>query len=1163
MTVQNRFKSAIVLFNLRYVKTTGLAAALLLAAVGMPVISRGQDGSATNRGSTITRSDGGTSETDGQRLRELDRLIGEGRYRSAEEHARATLSALNQGGTGSSLTTVLTLERLLEVLLRSEKGKTPEALEVAQRAVTMRKAQFGRRSPETALSLMLLGRVYTDRQEFSEAETALRDALEVTQATLGSDHLQAADARYFIGRLYMAKGQHAEARDWIEQALAIREKSLGPDSLPVAQALTSIGDCIASGGNFRDAIPILRRAVAISERLLGPDHPELATSLGTLGTHLRNDGDYSEASIQLERMLRIYEATFGPDSPRVSSPLAALAPVYSELGVYSRAQPLFERALSVRLKAFGANDPRVASVQNNFATMYIHMHSYQRALELLEAAAQVYESTQGPWSGGLANCLNNEGIVLRETGQHEQAIGKFIRATEIFTRRDGADSANVAMALNNLAMAQMDGGGFIEARVTAEKTLSILEKDPDHNRPTIVESFAILALANQALGNGAEAIEFSNRRLALATTLYGASHPEVAVALIDRASLLAELGRSDEAVRDAVAGETISRENLMLTARSSAEPMAVAYAAHRESGLELLVTMATQLGHSDAGIVAAAADAVVRGRALVLDALVGRGRNAFESRDPETGRLLMDLQRASDQLSNLIVRGPRDSDSPPYPEALVAAREGKERAERALAAHSAEFRWTLALSDIGMTQVRETLPKGNALVAFVRYNSQDIVRRQIGKPPGRRTAAPSYAAFVLTSSGAQPSFVRLGDAASIEASLQRWHKGIVNESLAAGRQSQAAEAIYRKVATELRRWVWDPIVAQLGDAKQVLIVPDGALNLVTFAALPIGEARYLVEEGRTFHYLSAERDLLTPGKASSHGGLLSLSNPDFDDRRLFAALGAPGSRATPVPEETTASVFRGARSACGSFQSMRFEALPASLLETKEVARIWDDQVKGNASLRSASDAGESAVSFTGPAANETMFKHTASEHRVLHLATHGFFLGGDCESALDSPAADGTSSASSAATRENPLLLSGLVFAGANHRDAAGPNEDDGILTAQEIATLDLQGTEWAVLSACDTGAGEIRGGEGVFGLRRAFQLAGARTVIMSLWPVEDEATRLWMTALYRHRFVEGKSTAASVNGASLELLQQRRARGESTHPFYWAGFIAAGDWR
>lgn len=155
------------------------------------------------------------------------------------------------------------------------------------------------------------------------------------------------------------------------------------------------------------------------------------------------------------------------------------------------------------------------------------------------------------------------------------------------------------------------------------------------------------------------------------------------------------------------------------------------------------------------------------------------------------------------------------------------------------------------------------------------------------------------------------------------------------------------------------------------------------------------------------------------------------------------------------------------------------------------------------------------------------------------------------------------TGAAVETAVRENPLLLSGLAFAGANHRDVAGPDEDDGILTAEEIATLDLLGTEWAVLSACDTGIGEIRAGEGVFGLRRAFQMAGAHTVIMSLWPVEDEAARRWMTALYRNRFTAGESTAEAVNGASLEMLKQRRARGESTHPFYWAGFIAAGDWR
>jgi CHAT domain-containing protein len=109
----------------------------------------------------------------------------------------------------------------------------------------------------------------------------------------------------------------------------------------------------------------------------------------------------------------------------------------------------------------------------------------------------------------------------------------------------------------------------------------------------------------------------------------------------------------------------------------------------------------------------------------------------------------------------------------------------------------------------------------------------------------------------------------------------------------------------------------------------------------------------------------------------------------------------------------------------------------------------------------------------------------------------------------------------------------------------------------------LDLQGTEWAVLSACDTGLGEIRAGEGVFGLRRAFQIAGARTIIMSLWSVEDESTRVWMHALYEGRLQRRLDTAAAVREAGLTVLRARRAKGQSTHPFYWGAFVAAGDWR
>lgn len=145
--------------------------------------------------------------------------------------------------------------------------------------------------------------------------------------------------------------------------------------------------------------------------------------------------------------------------------------------------------------------------------------------------------------------------------------------------------------------------------------------------------------------------------------------------------------------------------------------------------------------------------------------------------------------------------------------------------------------------------------------------------------------------------------------------------------------------------------------------------------------------------------------------------------------------------------------------------------------------------------------------------------------------------------------------------TRENPLLRAGLALAAANRREeAVAVRDEDGILTAEEIAALDLRGVGWAVLSACDTGLGEVRDGEGVVGLRRAFEIAGVRSLVMSLWSVDDEATRDWMLALYAARNGVDGDAAGAVQGACLDVIRERRARGASVHPFYWAGFLATG---
>jgi CHAT domain-containing protein len=210
---------------------------------------------------------------------------------------------------------------------------------------------------------------------------------------------------------------------------------------------------------------------------------------------------------------------------------------------------------------------------------------------------------------------------------------------------------------------------------------------------------------------------------------------------------------------------------------------------------------------------------------------------------------------------------------------------------------------------------------------------------------------------------------------------------------------------------------------------------------------------------------------------------------------------------------------------------MRFDRLPASAREVEDVAALWK-----------LSGSGE-ALALTGASASKEAFRLQAGHKRVLHLASHGFFLGSECRP--------------EGATAANPLLLSGIVLAGANSSRA------NGILTAEEIAGMNLDGVDWAVLSACDTALGQYLAGEGVFGLRRAFQQAGARTVIMSLWPADDGVTRAWMHVLYQGRFAAHLDTAKSVQQASLSLLRARRKIGSSTHPLYWGGFIAAGAWK
>jgi CHAT domain-containing protein len=281
------------------------------------------------------------------------------------------------------------------------------------------------------------------------------------------------------------------------------------------------------------------------------------------------------------------------------------------------------------------------------------------------------------------------------------------------------------------------------------------------------------------------------------------------------------------------------------------------------------------------------------------------------------------------------------------------------------------------------------------------------------------------------------------------------------------------------------------------------------------------------------------KDEMEPGS-----GLFALGDPDYDASRsdLVPQLAALEDTLLELAYFETRNV----RSGCGDLKDMTVSPLPGTREEVELIASRWEEASR------------ESAVVLLGREASEERFKSEAPGKRVIHLATHGYFLEGRCQTELTRTDLERDISFMG----ENPLLLSGLFFAGANlHGEGADSlGAEDGILTAYEVSSMDLEGTELVVLSACETALGRVEEGEGVYGLRRAFQMAGARTVISALWPVSDEATAEMMSQLYERK---GESIPVTMSRIQMEKIKDLRQDGQSDHPFLWAGFIATGDWR
>ncbi|HEV8200869.1 MAG TPA: tetratricopeptide repeat protein [Candidatus Polarisedimenticolia bacterium] len=1135
----------------------------------------------------------------------IDTLLRDGRYVEALATARLALRETEAARGASSLETAAAIDRLVDVLGRCGLGGIADTRALAERALTLR-AAVGTEDAGLADSLFNLGAVMSASAEFRGAQEALERALALRETIAGTGSPTAAMAKERLGTLLANSGKADRARALLEEAAAALREPPGANDAGLATVLTALGGLLTNRGGLADARQALDQALAIRRRLFPPDHPEIAATLYRQAYLKRKEGDAAQALALADQALAIREARLPAESLEIASSLGLRAELRFDRGDLPGSRADAERALAMRRSSLRPGHPLVATSLKTYAVVLFESGDYAGARPLFEQALDIERQALGPSHPQVALSLTNLGSLLFLVGDYPGSVARYDEGLQV--ERISADQrglleverANSLVKLKRFDEArrgletslatvesQLGPGHFVagwmrfemglveeaaghaeRAAAEAAQARTILETALGEDQVKLASVAALQGRLASAAGRHDEAEPLFARARDIFAGTRGLQHPELANTIADWGEARWRAGQRDEALDHALEAARIRRELLTEASGALSEREALLFRRSRGSAVDVALSrLAVAAPPASPDQIARTYDEVIRSRAQVLDEVAWRQRLARESDSDEARLRLGDLEQARTRLARAVLAFDMPGSGPADAGAIDRARSDKEEAERALAEWSAAERALASQRTVGLAEVRAALPGGSALVSFVRYEQWPIPAKSPSPAASAASPGAAYLAFVVRPESETPDVVTLGPAEPIEKLVRDWMK-----QAGAPPASPQSSDRYREVAGRLAKAIWQPIAARCTGCDLVLMVPDGLLQFVSWASLPVAAGKFLVESGPTIHLLSAERSLVAmhPGAAAGHG-LLALGGPDFDAR--IKSESPPPAAAAAKHGETNrepSPVAAADRGRCQEASRPKLPGLPSAVEEARDVARLWEQAspagaaapAKNSNSAPASAVGGAAAVTvLTGADASEAALRSQVSGRRVIHLATHAFFLPPTC-GRPEGPVPG--MEESQAGESGDALLRTGLALAGANRAwtDRSASGETDGLLTAEEIASLDLRGVEWAVLSACGTGLGRVEAGEGILGLRRTFEVAGAGTLLTSLWTLEDHTARQWIRALYRAR-LKGASTATAVREASRSILASRRRAGLNDHPYYWAGFVAAGDWR
>jgi CHAT domain-containing protein len=664
----------------------------------------------------------------------------------------------------------------------------------------------------------------------------------------------------------------------------------------------------------------------------------------------------------------------------------------------------------------------------------------------------------------------------------------------------------VAASLNNLAALYQAQKSYAQAEPLYQRALAIHEAALGKDHPSVATLLNNLATLYMDQGLYGRAEPLYQRALALWEAALGQKHPELARPLNNLASLRLAQHRVDEALPLFMRAFAVSEQRLRHEALDFSEARLARFLQFLRTDEERLYALVR--AHPDNVNVrrmALGAALLLKGRSV--EEMADISRAVYRSLGEEEHAIFERLRGLRTQLVNLSLQGPGSLPLNAYRQRFKELTEQGDALEATLARRSAPLR---ALAALPITaeiadRVAAALPKDGALVEFITYVDRPLVSEPRA-PEAQLPGQLRYLAMVLLPD-ATIRVLDLGPAEPIDLATTRLRNALANRDADSRAQAQALYPL-----------VFQPLLPLLGRTRRLFLSPDGQLALVPFAALHDGH--HFLVESFDFTYLTSGKDLLPrPQETVPATTVVVLADPDF---------GAP--LPTPSSSEEDRALQTGAPI-----------PLPGTRREAEAIQRLLP-----------------MAQLFLGAEASKERLLHLPTPG-ILHLATHGFFLeDATAPSASRAVGHFGVLGEDTQAPHPpDPLLRSGLLFAGTRSQTSASssPNAPRAsLVTALELADLNLWGTQLVVLSACDTGRGDIKLGQGVYGLRRAFVVAGAETVVMSLWKVNDETTHALMKAYYRN-LLAGQGRAAALRQA------MRSLRATRPHPHEWAPFIVLGS--